>query len=111
MILTSIFSGSHVVCYRQLVRAGTYTWKIDLGIGRIYDYQSIGGVRVNRIAQGAGVGGSGWAWTDTIDWIENGFGDGWEAALARFMGEGRCTYGWEIWVDTVQKCDEFGNVI
>lgn len=58
-------------------------------------------------------GGSagGWAYKDADVYIENGAGDGWEDALHTYVSGGGCTSGWEIWVNSTQRCDRYGNLL
>lgn len=51
--------------------------------------------------------GRGWAYDDYRDIsvkIQNGAPSGWEAALDAYFDHGRCTAGWDIWVDNRQVC-------
>jgi hypothetical protein len=75
-----------------------------------YDYN--GSIFGTPGSSSGGSTGRGWSWHSTGTGYRNAGGQGsWEAALDSYLSGGGCSYGWEIWIDGVQKCDEFGNVM
>jgi hypothetical protein len=96
------------ICYDFTVHTGTGI-RVEGGWHTWYDYTGQVYLHVGGTAMG-GPGG-GWAYA-TSDGFQNGMGDGdWGSALSTFMLRGTCTYGWEIWVDGTEKCNEYGQLM
>ena len=107
----SIYGGLvSVTCYRKMFSVNVYTVKVTLDVKRSWNYESVGGVRLNHIpGPNTGSGDAGWAYENYSLGVESGSTVGWQTALQRFNDTGACTEGWEIWVDDRKVCNQDGT--
>lgn len=82
-------------------------------VGPILFYNYTGTVERTN-AGGGDEGDRGWA--SDFSGFRNGSGfsdsgETYQSVLDAFIGEGRCTVGWEIWVAGVQQCDAMGHLL